>query len=446
MKLWEKGYTLNKQVEEFTVGNDRIIDMELAPYDIIGSLAHVKMLLSIKLLNSDEYETLRKELIRIYKKVISPGSLFKIETEDIHSQIELMLTNKLGCLGKKIHTARSRNDQVLVDIFMFSRDKIKQVVNKVENLFNLFISLSNENKDVLMPGYTHLQVAMPSSFGLWFGAFAECLTDDMFTLQLAYKMVNQNPLGSAAGYGSSVPIDRNLTTKLLGFDNPIYNSVKVQLGRSKIEEAIAFALASIATTLLKLSSDTCLFMSQNFGFLSFPDEFTTGSSIMPHKKNPDIFELVRAKSNKIKTLQIQVSQITGNLTSGYFRDYQIIKEVIISAFDEVLQLLEIVTLAFKNVSINKEILKDKKYKYIYSVENVNAMVKQGTPFRDAYKIVAKEIEEGKFEPLINLKHIHIGSIGNLCNDEIIQKMRMIKDQFNFEKIEKAINNLLDINF
>lgn len=446
MKLWEKGYTLNKQVEEFTIGNDRIIDMELAPYDIIGSLAHVKMLLSIKLLNSDEYETLRKELIRIYKKVISPGSLFKIETEDIHSQIEMMLTNKLGCLGKKIHTARSRNDQVLVDIFMFSRDKIKQVVNKVENLFNLFISLSNENKDVLMPGYTHLQVAMPSSFGLWFGAFAECLTDDMSTLQLAYKMVNQNPLGSAAGYGSSVPIDRNLTTKLLGFDNPIYNSVKVQLGRSKIEEAIAFALASIATTLLKLSSDTCLYMSQNFGFLSFPDELTTGSSIMPHKKNPDIFELVRAKSNKIKTLQIQVSQITGNLTLGYFRDYQIVKEMIVPAFDEMLQLLGIITLAFKNVRINKEIFKDEKYNDIYSVENVNALVKQGTPFRDAYKIIAKKIEEGKFKPLNYFEHTHIGSIGNLCNDEIIQKMRMIKDQFNFEKVEKAINNLLDINF
>ncbi len=445
MKLWEKGYTLNKQVEEFTLGNDRIIDMEFAQYDIIGSLAHVKMLLTIGFLNNDEYRTLNKELISIYKEVISPDSSFKIETEDVHSQIELMLTNKLGGLGKKIHTARSRNDQVLVDIFMFSRNKIKLIVNSVENLFDLFIFLSNENKDVLMPGYTHLQVAMPSSFGLWFGAYAECLTDDMFTLQLAYKMINQNPLGSAAGYGSSVPIDRNLTTELLGFDTPVYNSLKAQLGRSKIEEAVAFALSSIATTLLKLSSDVCLYMSQNFGFLSFPDEFTTGSSIMPHKKNPDIFELVRAKSNKIKTLQIQVSQITGNLTSGYFRDYQIIKEVIISAFDEVLQLLEIVTLAFKDVNINKEILKDKKYKYIYSVENVNALVKQRTPFRDAYKIVAKEIEEGKFEPLINLEHTHIGSIGNLCNDEIIKKMRLIKDQFNFEKVEKAINNLLDKN-
>lgn len=442
MKLWEKGYDLDKKTEEFTIGNDCIMDLKIAKYDIIGSLAHVKMLLSIHILNDDEYKILKKELIHIYNDVASPNTSFQIETEDIHSQIELMLTKKLGDLGKKIHTARSRNDQVLLDIFMFSRHKIQQIVTETESLFNLFIQLSNEYKDVLMPGYTHLQVAMPSSFGLWFGAYAECLVDDMSVLQLAYKIVNQNPLGSAAGYGSSIPIDRKLTTELLGFDNLIYNSVKAQLGRSKIEETLVFALSSVVTTLNKLASDVCLFMSQNFGFISFPDKFTTGSSIMPHKKNPDIFELVRAKSNKIKTLQFQISQLTGNLTSGYFRDYQIVKGLIIPAFDEVLQLLDIMHHAFKNVKINKEILKDEKYKYLYSVDNVNQLVQQGVPFREAYKIIAKEIDEGMFKPLTDSKHTHVGSIGNLCNDQITDKMKSVKTQFDFKKTEKAFNNLL----
>jgi argininosuccinate lyase len=445
MKLWEKGYDLDKKTEEFTIGNDRLIDLDLAKYDIIGSLAHIKMLLSIHILNNDEYQVLRKKLIQIYNDVNSPNSSFQIETEDIHSQIELILTNELGDLGKKIHTARSRNDQVLLDIYIFSRDKIKQIVTDSENLFNLLIQLSNVHKDTLMPGYTHLQVAMPSSFGLWFGSYAECLVDDMSALHLAYKMVNQNPLGSAAGYGSSIPIDRQLTTELLGFDDLIYNSAKAQLGRSKIEETIAFSLSSVVSTLAKFSSDVCLFTSQNFEFVSFPDEFTTGSSIMPHKKNPDIFELVRAKSNKIKTLQFQISQLTGNLTSGYFRDYQIVKGLIIPAFDEVLQLIDIIHHAIKNIKINKEILNDDKYKYLYSVENVNQLVQQGVPFRDAYKIIAKEIDDNVFKPLKNNQHTHIGSVGNLCNDQIVNKMKSVTKQFDFEKIEEKINNLLDSN-
>jgi argininosuccinate lyase len=445
MKLWEKGYDLDKKTEEFTIGNDRLIDLNLAKYDIIGSLVHIKMLLSIQILNENEYKDLRKELIQIYNDVNSPNSSFQIETEDIHSQIELMLTNELGDLGKKIHTARSRNDQVLLDIYLFSRDKIKQIVTDSENLFNLLIQLSNVHKDTLMPGYTHLQVAMPSSFGLWFGSYAECLVDDMSALHLAYKMVNQNPLGSAAGYGSSIPIDRQLTTELLGFDDLIYNSAKAQLGRSKIEETIAFSLSSVVSTLAKFSSDVCLFTSQNFGFVSFPDEFTTGSSIMPHKKNPDIFELVRAKSNKIKTLQFQISQLTGNLTSGYFRDYQIVKGLIIPAFDEVLQLIDIIHHAIKNIKINKEVLNDDKYKYLYSVENVNQLVQQGVPFRDAYKIIAKQIDDNVFKPLKNNQHTHIGSVGNLCNNQIVNKMKSVTKQFDFEKTEEKFNNLLDSN-
>ncbi len=374
MKLWEKGYALDKKTEEFTIGNDRIIDLKLSKYDIIGSLAHIKMLFKINILTQAEYKTLQKELIRIFKDVTSPDTNFRIETEDIHSQIELMLTKSLGDLGKKIHTARSRNDQVLVDIFMFSRDKIHQIVIETQKLFDLLIELSNKYEDIMMPGYTHLQVAMPSSFGLWFSAYAECLVDDMMVLQMAYRIVNQNPLGSAAGYGSSIPIDRRLTTELLGFDELIYSSVKTQLGRSKVEETLAFALSSVASTMSKLASDICLFMSQNFGFVSFPDELTTGSSIMPHKKNPDIFELVRAKSNKIKTLQFQISQIAGNLTSGYFRDYQHVKEILIPSFDELIQIVKMFTYTIENIKVNEEILNDEKYKCLYSVENVNQLV------------------------------------------------------------------------
>lgn len=398
MKLWDKGKTVLKAIEEFTVGKDRELDLQLAEFDILGSIAHVKMLQTIQLISKIEEKMLIAELILVHQEV-KVGN-FEIEegVEDIHSQVELMLTRKLGDVGKKIHSGRSRNDQVLVDIKLFIRNEIKHLVKEIEQIFNLFIKLSEAHKDKLIPGYTHLQVAMPSSFGLWFGAYAESLADDMMLLNSAYRITNQNPLGSAAGYGSSFPLNRTMTTELLGFENLNYNSVYAQMSRGKTEKIVSFALGSFAATLAKMATDVCLFMSQNFDFLGFPDELVTGSSIMPHKKNPDVFELIRGKCNKIQALPQQITLITGNLTSGYFRDLQIIKELLFPAFAELKSCVAIAKIMFENVIVHKDIIRDEKYKYVFSVEKVNELVLSGIPFREAYQIVGKQIEDGPLKP------------------------------------------------
>lgn len=442
MKLWDKGIEVNKIIEKFTVGKDRELDMFLAEHDIVGSLAHCIMLESIGLLTSSELKEIKNELLSVYQ--LNKEGKLSIEegVEDIHSQIELLLTQKLGDTGKKIHNGRSRNDQVLLDIKLFVRAQIKDIVEHSEALFTNFITQSEKYKDVLMPGYTHLQVAMPSSFGLWFGAYAESLTDDMQLLLSAYKIANQNPLGSAAGYGSSFPLDRQLTTDLLGFDRMNYNVVYAQMGRGKLERVVAFALSSIAATIAKFSMDVNLFMSQNFGFISLQDELTTGSSIMPHKKNPDVFELLRAKCNKIQALPNEIMLITNNLPLGYFRDLQIIKENFIPVFDELKQCVEILDFMLGNIKVNNNILEDKKYDYLFSVEEINKRVINGMPFRDAYKEVGLDIEKGNFNPEKVIKHSHEGSIGNLCNDKITEKMQDIINEFNFEKAQKAVGELL----
>jgi argininosuccinate lyase len=442
MKLWDKGTQVLKVIEDFTVGKDRDLDLQLAEFDALGSIAHAKMIQTIGLLNEEEKKALVAELIRIYYE-IKKGN-FKIEdgVEDVHSQIELMLTQQLGDIGKKIHSGRSRNDQVLLDIKLFTRNELKSVVNEVNTLFQQFIELSEKHKDALIPGYTHLQVAMPSSFGLWFGAYAESLTDDMILLKAAYQIANQNPLGSAAGYGSSFPLNRRMTTELLGFEDLNYNSVYAQMGRGKTEKTVSFALALVASTLSKMAADVCLFMSQNFGFLSFPDELVTGSSIMPHKKNPDVFELIRGKCNKLQALPQQIGAITGNLTSGYFRDLQIIKEIFFPAFQELKSCIAAAKIMFENVKINQNIIEDEKYKYVFSVEKVNELVLSGIPFREAYKKVGEEIESGSFEAITTLNHTHEGSIGNLCNEEIKIKMNKIISEFNFSKTDEKIRELL----
>lgn len=429
MKLWDKGQATNKLIETFTVGNDKIFDIRLAAYDIQGTLAHIKMLESINLLKKDELAKLEKELKAILKTI--ENGIFKIDNdvEDVHSQVELLLTKKLGNLGKKIHSARSRNDQVLVDMKLFLRAEIKKTAQLTNELFEALIKKSNEGKNILLPGYTHLQIAMPSSFGLWFGAYAESLTDDMHTLHAAYKIVNQNPLGSAAGYGSSFPINRTMTTRLLGFDDLNYNVVYAQMTRGKSEKITAQAMANIAATLGKMAMDVCLFMSQNFAFVTLPDEMTTGSSIMPHKKNPDVFELIRAKCNKIQALPNELTLLTSNLPSGYHRDLQLLKESIMPAIDELQACLIMATRMTNQLSLNKDILKDKKYSYLFSVEEVNKLVLQGIPFRDAYKQVGKEIEKGTFAPSTKINHTHEGSIGNLCNKEIRAKMQKIIKEF-----------------
>jgi len=441
-KLWEKSTQVNAKIEAFTIGLDRKMDVFLAKYDVLGSMAHIRMLESVGLLRKDELESLLTELKNIYQ--LADEGKFTIESgvEDVHSQVEMLLTEKLGDIGKKIHSGRSRNDQVLLDLKLFTRAEIEKTVSAVTGLFDVLISQSNRYKDVLLPGYTHLQVAMPSSFGLWFGAYAESLADDLQLLLSAWKITNRNPLGSAAGYGSSFPLNRQLTTDLLGFDTMNYNVVYAQMGRGKMERTVANALSSIAATVAKLAFDACMFTSQNFGFIHLPDEFTTGSSIMPHKKNPDVFELTRAKCNKIQSIPQQIMMITNNLPSGYFRDLQIIKEVFIPVFAELTDCLEMTTLMMAQVEINTEILKDSRYDYLFSVEEVNRLTLSGLPFRDAYKQVGLEIEAGNFKPDKTVHHTHQGSIGNLCNNEICIYKNDVVTQFTFDKVRKAINELL----
>jgi argininosuccinate lyase len=445
MKLWEKGIKIDKLIEDFTVGNDRNIDMYLAKWDVIGSLAHIKMLNSIGLLNNEEYSILNKGLTEIYNDIINNKFYIENTVEDIHSEVELLLTKKYGEAGKKIHSGRSRNDQVLLDIKLFTRQKIEEVVTSVKKLFETLINQSEKNKNILMPGYTHLQAAMPSSFGLWFGAYAESLSDDLLLLQTAFQIANQNPLGSAAGYGTSFPLNRQLTTDLLGFETLSFNSVYAQMGRGKIEKTTAFAISSVASTLNKMSSDICLFVSQNFQFVLLPDEFTTGSSIMPHKKNPDIFELIRSRCNQIMALPNEINLQTTNLPSGYFRDYQLLKENYLSSFDKIIQCIEILNYSLQNIKINESIINDEKYKYIFSVEELNRLVLQGIPFRDAYKQIAKSIENNTYSPNKIINHTHEGSIGNLCNDKISEKFFKILKNFPFEKIQNCIDNLIHNN-
>ena len=441
-KLWEKNYGINEEIERFTVGRDREMDMYLAKYDVLGSMAHITMLESIGLLGSDELKALLAELKNIY--AVCERGEFVIEdgVEDVHSQVELMLTRKLGDMGKKIHSGRSRNDQVLVDLKLFIRHEIRDIAMLVKVLFDELIEKSNQFKDVLMPGYTHLQVAMPSSFGLWFGAYAESLADDMLFLQAAWRMTNRNPLGSAAGYGSSFPLNRTMTTELLGFDTMNYNVVYAQMGRGKTERNVAFAMASIAGTVAKMAFDACMFNSQNFSFVKLPKECTTGSSIMPHKKNPDVFELIRAKCNKLQALPQQIVLIMNNLPCGYFRDLQIIKEVFLPSFDELKDCLRMVTHMMREVKVNEQILDDDKYALLFSGEEVNRLVLEGMPFRDAYKQVGLNIEAGKFVPVKKVHHTHEGSIGNLCNDQISALMQNIMDGFAFNRVNEAEQQLL----
>lgn len=441
-KLWEKDFEINSRIERFTVGRDTEMDLYLAPFDVLGSMVHITMLASIGLLKDDELKPLLAELKNIYKLCQEGKFVIEDGVEDVHSQVELMLTRKLGDIGKKIHSGRSRNDQVLVDLKLFCRHEIKRVVEAAKALFDELIARSNECKDVLMPGYTHLQIAMPSSFGLWFGAYAESIADDMLFVQAAYRMANRNPLGSAAGYGSSFPLNRQLTTDLLGFDSMNYNVVYAQMGRGKMERNVAFALASLAGTVAKMAFDACLFNCQNFGFIKLPKECTTGSSIMPHKKNPDVFELIRAKCNKIQSLPQQIMLIINNLPTGYFRDLQIIKEVFLPAFDELIDCLDMATYIIGKMEVNKHILENSMYDPIFSVEEVNRLAAAGMPFRDAYKKVGLEIEAGTFKADKHIRHTHEGSMGNLCNDKIEKMMQDTLDGFHFERAENAEKQLL----
>lgn len=437
-KLWEKKTRVDKDIERYTIGRDAEMDMFLAPYDVLGSMAHATMLESIGLLSKQDLQEILSGLKNIYT-TIQDGN-FEIEegVEDIHSQVEMLL----GEVGKKLHSGRSRNDQVLVDLRLFTRAKLQEVVEEVKALFDALIAQSERYKHVLLPGYTHLQIAMPSSFGLWFGAYAESLLDDMQLLLSAYKIVNRNPLGSAAGYGNSFPLNRSLTTQLLGFDSMDYNVVYAQMGRGKTERIVASALASVAGTISKLAFDSCMYTSQNFGFLKLADQFTTGSSIMPHKKNPDVFELTRAKCNKLQGIPQQITMIINNLPSGYFRDLQIIKEVYLPMFDEMIDILVMTRSMIEQVEVNETILNDSKYDLIFSVEEVNKRTLAGTPFRDAYKQVGLEIEAGNFTPDKNIAHTHEGSIGNLCNEQIKGLMQDVLSSFNFSKVEAAQANLL----
>ncbi len=440
-KLWTKNVQMTEEIEKFTIGKDREMDLYLAKYDVLGSIAHITMLESIGLLTKDELDKLLVELKTIYKQAADEKFVIEDGVEDIHSQVELMLTRKLGDVGKKIHSGRSRNDQVLVDLKLFIRDKLHEIVNLVEILFDELIAKSEEYKNILMPGYTHLQVAMPSSFGLWFGAYAESLVDDMQYLLAAWKITNRNPLGSAAGYGSSFPLNRQMTTDLLGFDSMDYNVVYAQMGRGKVERNVAFSMASVAGTLAKLAFDACLFNSQNFGFIKLPDECTTGSSIMPHKKNPDVFELTRAKCNKIQALPQTIMMIMNNLPSGYFRDLQIIKEVFLPSFDELRDCLNMTAYIINRMKVNEHILDNPIYDNMFSVEEVNRLTNKGMPFRDAYKKVGLDIEAGKFTPNKNIHHTHEGSIGNLCNDKITDLMHKTIEGFDFKHVDDAIQAL-----
>lgn len=441
-KLWEKNFEVNREIERFTVGRDRELDLYLARYDVLGSMAHITMLQSIGLMEKDELDALLVELKLIYRDCVE--GRFEIEegVEDVHSQVELMLTRRLGDMGKKIHSGRSRNDQVLVDLKLFIRHELREVADEVMTLFGELLEKSEQCKDVLMPGYTHLQIAMPSSFGLWFGAYAESLADDMLFLQAAYRMANRNPLGSAAGYGSSFPLDRSMTTRLLGFESMDYNVVYAQMGRGKTERNVAFAMASVAGTLSKMAFDACMFNSQNFGFVKLPKECTTGSSIMPHKKNPDVFELIRAKCNKLQGLPAQITLIMNNLPVGYFRDLQIIKEVFLPAFDELKDCLRMAAYIINKMEVNRSILDNPMYDPMFSVEEVNRLAAAGMPFRDAYRKVGMEIEEGTYKAGHNIHHTHEGSMGNLCNDRIAEFMKGVYDGFGFSRAEEAEKELL----
>lgn len=442
MKLWQKNTLVNKDIEEYTVGKDREMDLYLAKHDVLGSMAHITMLQSIDLITKYELSTLLKELKSIYKIIENGDFVIEDDVEDVHSQIELMLTRKLGDVGKKIHSGRSRNDQILLDLKLFTREQIQTLVASTSGLIDILLKQSQKHKNVLMPGYTHLQIAMPSSFGLWFGAYAESLVDDLQLLLAGFKITNRNPLGSAAGYGSSFPLNRQMTTDLLGFESMNYNVVYAQMGRGKMERTVAFAIAGIAATLSRLSFDVCLFNSQNFGFLKLPDEYTTGSSIMPHKKNPDVFELTRAKCNRLQSLPSEINLILNNLPSGYFRDMQLIKEIFLPSFDELNNCISMVGRMLNEIKVNEHILDDDKYSYIFSVEEVNRLVLSGVPFRDAYKKVGLEIENGDFKPNKTIHHTHEGSIGNLCNEQIDLLKQKIIDQFDFATIDRAEQYLL----
>ncbi len=441
MKLWQKSTDVNKQIDTFTVGNDRELDLVLAPFDVLGSLAHIRMLEKIGLLEKEEWERLDQVLKEIYKDIQKGGFKIADDVEDIHSQVEFLLTKKLGDIGKKIHSGRSRNDQVLVDLKMYFRHEIKEIVQLTTQLFQTLISQSEKYKGVLMPGYTHMQVAMPSSVGLWFGAYAESLVDDLHSLKAAFEVVNKSPLGSAAGYGSSFPLDREMTAELLGFSQPNYNVVYAQMTRGRSEKAMANAIATLGTTLSKLSMDVCLYMGQNFGFFSFPDELTTGSSIMPHKKNPDVFELVRGRCNQLQALPVEIGYILNNLPSGYHRDLQQLKEGLFPALQTTKECLEILNFSLNQIIISKDIINDPKYDYLFTVELVNELVLEGMPFRDAYKEVGLQIEAGNYKPNRKIKHTHLGSIGNLGNDKIQQKFNQVISEFNFEKLESSIKSL-----
>lgn len=443
MKLWQKeGVSTAEQIERFTVGRDRELDLHLAPFDVLGNLAHAQMLETIGLLSKDELGLLTDQLKAIYQKIQAGQFVIEEGVEDVHSQVELLLTRALGDVGKKIHSGRSRNDQVLVDLKLFTRDRIWRVAEAVQNVFNRLISRSEQHKNDLLPGYTHLQIAMPSSFGLWFGAYAEALADDMLTLQTAYRLANRNPLGSGAGYGSSFPLNRTLTTELLGFEGMHVNVVYAQMSRGKTEQTALTALAAVAATISRMAMDICLYNSQNFGFLVLPDALTTGSSIMPHKKNPDVAELLRAKTNRMKALPMEVTLVMSNLPSGYHRDMQLLKEILMPAFDEILDCLEITDFMLEHLQVKSNLLDDPKYDLLFSVERVNELVLQGVPFREAYRTVGKEIAEHTYEPPRTLHHTHEGSIGNLGNELIQNTMKQAVAGFGADKAQTAITQLL----
>lgn len=441
-KLWQKDKGTESSVEKFTVGNDRELDNQLAAFDVLGSLAHTRMLESIGLMEKQDLDQVQSGLKQIFKEVQSGSFSIEPDVEDVHSQVELLLTRRVGEAGKKIHSGRSRNDQVLVDLKLFFRSEIQQLVKNTDILFTQLIAQSEEHKDKLLPGYTHLQIAMPSSFGLWFGAYAESLADDMELMLAAWKICNKNPLGSAAGYGSSFPLNRTMTTELLGFEDLNYNVVYAQMGRGKTERILAQAMSAVAATLARLAMDACLFINQNFAFISFPDELTTGSSIMPHKKNPDVFELIRGRCNKIQALPNEIALMTTNLPSGYHRDLQLLKENLFPAFQSLNECLEMTAFMLQSIRIKEDILKDEKYAYLFSVDAVNAEVINGMPFREAYKKVGLEIERGEFKAPAIVKHSHEGSIGNLCNEQINAAFREVLAGFRFEKVDKAIEKLL----
>jgi len=441
-KIWQKSVTVNELVENFTVGRDREFDLQMAAFDVLGSLAHTRMLESIGLMSSGDLQLVQMELKNIYREIEDGKFSIAPEVEDVHSQVELLLTQRIGEAGKKIHSGRSRNDQVLVDLKLFFRHELQGIVEETQRLFRLLVELSEKHKNVLLPGYTHLQIAMPSSFGLWFGAYAESLSDDLEMVLAAWKITNKNPLGSAAGYGSSFPLNRTLTTKLLGFESLNYNVVYAQMGRGKTERVIAQALSSIAATLAKMAMDQALYLSQNFGFVSYPDTLTTGSSIMPHKKNPDVWEIMRGKCNRLQALPNDVAMMTINLPSGYHRELQLLKELLFPAFSDLKNCLHMATFMLQNITVNADILSDPKYAYLFSVEVVNRLVLSGVPFRDAYKQVGAAIEKGEFNPKKDVNHTHEGSIGNLGNEQITSAFDKLVANFDFEKVEKAIKALI----